>query len=64
MAVYGMQSSITNMMRNSVHVQPYIGILSTPVIDNTTNTVYCMPYTKEKGVLTYRWAAVPHRADP
>ena len=35
-------------------VQPYIGILSTPVIDPDTNTVYALPYLKEKGNLTYR----------
>ena len=43
-------------------VQPYIGILSTPVIDPDTNTVYALPYLKEKGNLTYRLLAhLSHR---
>ena len=39
-------------------IQPEVGILSTPVIDPGGNTLYCVPYSDEKGRLVYRLHAL------
>lgn len=49
---------VSNTDVNCNDMVPSIGITGTPVIDNTTNTIYVVAYTKENGNLVYRLHAL------
>jgi hypothetical protein len=50
-------SSVPSYSAGAV-IEPEVGILSTPVIDPATNTLYAVAYTDENGSLVYRLHAL------
>src|SRR5215468_143570 len=50
-------SSVPSYSAGSV-IEPEVGILSNPVIDPATNTLYAVAYTDENGSLVYRLHAL------
>jgi hypothetical protein len=50
-------SSVPSYLAGAM-IEPEVGILSTPVIDPATNTLYAVAYTDENGSLVYRLHAL------